>query len=106
MHKRTMVGVVLVSVVFMAQARLVVAQDERLQKIEQRLTALEEREAPNINQFGVFETYIPVSFSILGIGLFCGLWRELRSRLLALVRGRARLYRLHIDRRLGCTREG
>lgn len=80
MHKRTMVGIVLVSVVFMGQARLVVAEDERLQKIEQRLTALEEREASNINPFGFFEAYIPVFFSILGIGLFCGLWARNSGR--------------------------
>ena len=45
MHKRTMIGIVLLSGIFMVQARLVLAQDERLQKIEQRLNALEDRVA-------------------------------------------------------------
>lgn len=80
MYKRTSLGIVLLSVVFMAQARLVVAQDERLQKIEQRLSVLEGRQAAHHNPFGSLEAYIPAFFSILGIGLFCGLWARSSGR--------------------------
>ena len=73
MHKRTMIGIVLLSGVFMIQARLGLAQDQRLQKIEQRINALEERVASANKSFDLIGAYIPAAF-IVGIGLFCGLW--------------------------------
>ena len=73
MHERTKIGIVLVSVVFMAQARPGVAQDERLQKIEQRLNAVEERVANANNSIGFIKA-IPAALAVLGLGLFlCGL---------------------------------
>jgi hypothetical protein len=80
MHKRTMIGIVLVSGIIMVQARLVLAQDERLQKIEQRLNALEDRVAPANKSFDFIEAYIPGAYFILGIGLFCGLWARNSGR--------------------------
>jgi hypothetical protein len=80
MHKRAMIGVVLVSGIFMVQARLVLAQDERLQKIEQRLNALEDRVASANKSFDFSMAYLPVAFPILGIGLFCGLWARNSGR--------------------------
>ena len=44
-HKRATIGVVLVLLAFAAQVRPVLAQDDRIQKIEQRLNALEQRVA-------------------------------------------------------------
>jgi hypothetical protein len=80
MHKRTMIGIVLLSGIFMVQARLVLAQDERLQKIEQRLNVLEDRVASGNKWFDLIESYIPVAFPILGIGLFCGFWARNSGR--------------------------
>ena len=74
MHERTKIGIVLLSVVFMAQARPGMAQDERLQKIEQRLNAVEGRVA-NANR-----AYIPAALAVLGLGLFCGLWARNSGR--------------------------
>jgi hypothetical protein len=79
MHERTKIGIVLVSVVFMAQARPGVAQDERLQKIEQRLNAVEERVA-NANSSIGFIKAIPAALAVLGLGLFCGLWARNSGR--------------------------
>ena len=79
MHERTKIGIVLVSVVFMAQARPGVAQDERLQKIEQRLNAVEERVANANNSIGFIKA-IPAALAVLGLGLFCGLWARNSGR--------------------------
>jgi hypothetical protein len=80
MHKRTMIGIVLLLVVLMAPTRSVLAQDERLQNIEQRLKALEHREAAANNSFDFVKGYIPVAFPMLGIGLFCGFWARNSGR--------------------------
>ena len=45
MHKRSMIGIALITVVVMAPARAVLAQNDRLQKIKQRLSALEEQDS-------------------------------------------------------------
>ena len=79
MHERTKIGIVLVSVVFLAEARPVVAQDEHLQKIEQRLNAVEERVANANSSFG-FIAFIPAALAVLGLGLFCGLWARNSGR--------------------------
>jgi hypothetical protein len=80
MHERTKIGIVLLSVVFMAQARPGMAQDERLQKIEQRLNALEERVANANGSSDFIKAYVPAAFGVLGVGLFCGLWARNSGR--------------------------
>jgi hypothetical protein len=79
-HKRITIGVVLVSLAFMAHARPVLAQDDRLQKIEQRLNALEQRVAAANNSFDFIKVYLPAAFPIVGIGLICGLWARNSGR--------------------------
>ncbi len=74
MRQRTMIGIALVTVAVMAQARVVMAQDDRLKKIEARLNDLEARTAPANGSFELIKTYFPAAFPLLGIGLFCGLW--------------------------------
>ena len=74
MHKRTTFGVVLVALAFAAQVRPVLAQDDRIQKIEQRLNSLEQRVGAVGHPFDFINRYLPVAFPIAGIGLFCGLW--------------------------------
>jgi hypothetical protein len=79
MHKRTMIGIALVTLAVMAPAGAVMAQDDRLKKLEARLTAMEERvPAPDVS-FEFFK-YLPVAFPILGIALFCGLWARNSGR--------------------------
>ena len=80
MHKRAMIGIVLVSGIFMVQARLVLAQDDALQKIEQRLNVVEDRLASANKLFDSIDAFIPIVFTILGIGLFCGLWARNSGR--------------------------
>jgi hypothetical protein len=80
MHKRTLIEIVLVTGILMVQARLVLAQDERLQKIEKRLNALEDRVESANKWFDLIDSYIPVVFPILGIGLFCGFWARNSGR--------------------------
>jgi len=80
MRKRTTIGIVLICLGFMSQARPVLAQDDRLQKIEQRLNALEQRAAPANNSFDFIKGYLPAVFAIVGIGLFCGLWARNSGR--------------------------
>ena len=80
MHKRTMIGIALVTVAAMAPARAAMAQDDRLKKIEERLNVLEERTASANGPFDSIKTYIPGAFAILGIGLFCGLWARNSGR--------------------------
>jgi hypothetical protein len=63
-QNRTMIGIALLTIAVMAPARAAMAQDDRLKKIEARLSALEERTA----------------FALLGIGLFCGLWARNSGR--------------------------
>jgi hypothetical protein len=79
-HIRTTIGVVLVSLACAAQARPVLAQDDRIQKIEQRLNALEQRVAAANNSLDFIKVYLPAAFPILGIGLFCGLWARNSGR--------------------------
>jgi hypothetical protein len=76
-HIRTTIGVVLVSLAFAAQVRPVLAQDDRIQKIEQRLNALEQRVAAANNSFDFIKVY---AFPIVGIGLFCGFWARNSGR--------------------------
>jgi hypothetical protein len=80
MHKRIMVGIALVMFAVMAPARAVMAQDDRLKKIEARLSALEERTASANGSFENVKTYMPAAVAILGIALFCGLWARNSGR--------------------------
>ena len=65
---------------FAAVVRPVLAQDDRIQKIEQRLNALEQRVTPADNSLDFIKTYLPAVFPIVGIGLFCGLWARNSGR--------------------------
>ena len=80
MRKRTTIGIVLILLCITAQSRSVLAQDDRLQKIEQRLSALEQRTAAGNNSFDFIKGYLPVAFPIVGIGLFCGFWARNSGR--------------------------
>ena len=80
MHKGTMIGIVLVSGIIMIQARLVLAQDNRLQKIEARLQALEQRLDPD-DWFGFsIIWYLPAAIPVLALALFCGRWAQQNGR--------------------------
>jgi hypothetical protein len=79
-RKRTTIGVVLVSLAFTAQVRPVLAQDDRPQKIEQRLNALEQRVAAGNSLFDFITGYLTAAFEIVGIGFFCGLWARNSGR--------------------------
>jgi hypothetical protein len=80
MYKQTSIGVVLVSVGLMACARPVLGQDDRLQKIEQRLNALEQRLPAANNSLDSIKGYFPVALPVVGVGLFCGLWARSSGR--------------------------
>jgi len=80
MNKRTMIRIVLLSVVFLGQARPVLSQDGRLNKIEERLNALEQRGATANNSHDSIKSYVFAAFAILGTGLFCGLWARNSGR--------------------------
>jgi hypothetical protein len=79
MPMRSMTGIALVSILLMAQAGAALAQDDRLQKIEQRVSALEKRVADKGGSLGWIKDYAPAT-PILGIGLFCGLWARSTGR--------------------------
>jgi hypothetical protein len=80
MHKRIMIGIALATFAMIAPARALMAQDDRLKKIEERLNALEERTAAAHGPFDFIKTSIPLAFPLLGIGLFCGLWARNSGR--------------------------
>jgi len=80
MHKRIMIGIALVTFAMMAPARALMAQDDRLKKIEARLNALEERNASANGSFDFVKTYMPAAVALLGIALFCGLWARNSGR--------------------------
>jgi hypothetical protein len=74
------IGIVIVSIALMAHVRPVLGQDDRLQKIEQRLNVLEQRNGAASSPFDSIKSYIPGAFAIMGIGLFCGLWARNSGR--------------------------
>jgi hypothetical protein len=79
-HRRSTIGVVLVALALAGQVRPALAQDDRIQKIEQRLNALEQRVVDANNSFDFIKVYLPAAFPIVGIGLFCGLWARNSGR--------------------------
>jgi hypothetical protein len=80
MLERTMLGIALMTVAVMAPVPAVLAQNDRLQKIEERLNALEQRDTAASGSFDFIKTYGPVAFPFLGIALFCGLWARNSGR--------------------------
>jgi hypothetical protein len=73
--------VLLAIVVMTEEQRPVHAQDDRrLEKIERRLTQLEERVGAADGPFDFIKVFNPAVFPILGIGLFCGLWARNSGR--------------------------
>jgi len=79
-HKRQGIAIALISVVIMAQARTALAQEHRLQKIEDRLNALEHRVGAGNNSSDSVTGYFPAALACLGIGLFCGFWARNSGR--------------------------
>jgi hypothetical protein len=65
----------------MVQAPTALAQDNRLQKIEDRLKALEQRIAAHggSDSWDVTGIILPAAF-VLGIALFCGRWAQQNGR--------------------------
>ncbi len=74
MHQRTLIGIALITVATLAPARTVMAQEDRLKKIEARLDVLEQARSAAGGSFDGFTTFFPGALYMLGIGLFCGLW--------------------------------
>ncbi len=80
MSERNVLGMLVVSIVLMTTSRVASAQDDRLQKIERRLDALEQRGVSDGNAWDRFEILAVSALPILGIGLFCGLWARSSGR--------------------------
>ena len=80
MHKRTMIGMLLASVAWMAVAQDVRAQDDRIRKLEQRVKALEQRVSDADSPDSTMGGYLVGAFSVLGIAWFCGLWARSTGR--------------------------
>jgi hypothetical protein len=80
MHKQRVVGFALVAMILMAQAPVALAQDNRFQKIEDRLTALEKRIAAHGGSDSWDVMGITPAVFILGIALFCGRWAHQTGR--------------------------
>ena len=80
MHKRTMIGILLASVAWMAVAQDVRAQDDRMRKLEQRVQALEQRVSDADSPGSTIGSYLFAASSLLGIAWFCGLWARSTGR--------------------------
>ena len=80
MRKQTLIGIALVAMALLAPTRAVRAQEDRLKKIENQLSALEQRISSTSGTFEFIQTYLPAALAILGIGLFCGLWARNSGR--------------------------
>jgi hypothetical protein len=80
MLKQTMIGTLLASVVVIALTHDVRAQDDRIPKLEQRVKALERRIADDEGLGSSVESYLAPALTLLGIGLFCGLWARSTGR--------------------------
>ena len=81
MHKQAILGIALVAMILMAQAPVALAQNNRLQKIEDRLKALEQRIAAHdgSDSWDV-SGIIATSAILLGLALFCGRWAQQTGR--------------------------
>jgi hypothetical protein len=80
MHKLAIFGMALVPMILMAQAPVALAQDNRLEKIESRLQALEQRmDADGWSGFSTIP-YLPAAITVLAIALFCGRWAQQNGR--------------------------
>jgi len=80
MHKRTMIGILLASVAWMAVEQEVRAQDDRIRKLEQRVKALEQRVSDADSPGSTMGGYLLAAFSLLALAWFCGLWARSTGR--------------------------
>jgi hypothetical protein len=81
MHRQAIFGMAFVAMMLMAQAPVALAQDNRLQKIEDRLSALERRiAARDGSDSSDVSKVIAVAAVTLGIALFCGRWAQQNGR--------------------------
>jgi multisubunit Na+/H+ antiporter MnhB subunit len=81
MHRHAIFGVAFVAMMLMAQPPAALAQDNRLQKLEDRLSALERRiAARDGSDFSDVSKVIAPAAILLGIALFCGRWAQQNGR--------------------------
>jgi hypothetical protein len=80
MHKQAIFGMALVAMIVVAQAPVALAQDNRFQKIEDRLRALEQRIAAHDRSDFSIGSYLPGAIVVLAIALFCGRWAHQNGR--------------------------
>jgi hypothetical protein len=81
MHWLSIFGMALVAMTLMAQGPLALAQDDRLHKIEDRLSTLEQRIAARDSVDSLTVTkLVPAAVMLLGIALFCGRWAQQSGR--------------------------
>jgi len=81
MHRQAIFGMAFVAMMLMAQAPVALAQDNRLQKIEDRLSALERRTtARDGSDSSDVSKVIAAAAIALGIALFCGRWAQQNGR--------------------------
>ena len=80
MHKLAIFGMALVPMILMASAPVALAQDNRLQKIEDRLRALEQRIAANDWFDFSIMSYLPAAIPVLALAMFCGRWAQQNGR--------------------------
>jgi hypothetical protein len=81
MQRQAIFGMALMAIMLMAQAPVALAQDDRLQKIEDRLGALERRiAARDGSDSSDVSKFIAAATISLGIALFCGRWAQQNGR--------------------------
>ena len=81
MNKQAIFGMALAAMISMAQAPVALAQDNRLEKIEDRLKALEQRiAARDSSDSSELRKIIVAPAILLGIALFCGRWAQRNGR--------------------------
>ena len=80
MRKLVIFGTALLVMILLAQAQAALAQDNRLQKIEERLQAVEQRIAAADRPDWSIVSYLPGAITILAIAVFCGRWAQQNGR--------------------------
>ena len=81
MHRHAVFGMAWVAMMLMALTPVALAQDNRLQKFEDRLSALERRIADRDgSDFSDVSKVIAPAAMLLGIALFCGRWAQQTGR--------------------------
>jgi hypothetical protein len=80
MHRHAIFGMALVAMILVGQAPVALAQNNRLEKIEDRLRALEQRIAAGDRPDFSIVSYLPAAITVLAIALFCGRWAQQNGR--------------------------